>query len=202
MGEYLVLGPMVMATKWRHDGIPRSKHQRRMWTIRIVYSLKPHLIEQRLCASLIHVFKNVHFCSAFNLFSFHIVLRVFNLGQRGGDVLSIWCDNHSSPTWIKVHPPQCIWRILTKYKPKSCLLILLFQVRCLGDIKMIHHNIPDAGGKMWINLSGGLEVTESSCAQPGRHNSSGSSNTALRIVIYQISAGLECTPGHWHPAEC
>lgn len=77
MDEYLVLGPLAMATKWnlkfwRHSEIKASKehvnNSHRVFT-------KATFEEQRLCASLIHVFKNVHVCSAFNLFSFCIVLR-------------------------------------------------------------------------------------------------------------------------------
>lgn len=86
-----------------------------MWTILIMHSLKLHLMEQRLCACLIHVFKDVHFCSEFNLFSFCIVLRAFNLHQRIGDVLFIWCDNHSNQTLIK-------WSIIIKLRSQSGIL--------------------------------------------------------------------------------
>lgn len=114
------------------------------------------------------------------------------------DVTTTQAQHEYSEAFGKVHNPQCIWRIWAKYKPKSCLLILVIQVRCLGDVKMIGHDIPDAGEKMWMKLPG---VRGQRGVQPGRHNSSGSSNTGPSVVIYRISAGLQCTPGHWHPAE-
>lgn len=146
-----------------------------MWTIHIMYSLKLHLMEQRLCASLIHVFKDVHFCSEFNLFSFCIVLGAFNLHQCVGDVLFIWCDNHSNQTLIK-------WSIIIK-----CTLSLSVHVKNFTKCEHTCCLLP------------GLEVMESFCSNL---NCLSSSNSAeLIFVIYRISAGLQCRLGHRHTAE-
>lgn len=137
-----------------------------MWTIRIMYSLKLHLMEQRLCASLIHVFKDVHFCSEFNLFSFCIVLGSFNLRQRVGDMLFIWCDNHSSQTLIKC----------------SIIIKLSAHSGILCEWEEFHKMITCC-------LLSGLEVMESFFSNLNYR--SRSSSAELIFVIYRISAGLQ-----------
>lgn len=116
------------------------------------------------------------------------------------DVTTTQAQHEYSEAVGKVHNPRCIWRILTKYKPESCLLILLFQVRCRGRRGRRKNDTSQHSWRRREDVAkpvAGLEVTESSCAPPGRHGS----NAGLRIVIYRISAGLQCTAGHWHPAE-